>query len=202
MPRTRSIDPIIAQAEHVLQEVYLPRIISCLERLSPEQIWWRPNEASNSVGNLVLHLTGNVRQWIISGLGGAADIRQRDLEFSERGPLPRRVLVSRLRQDRGGSVPRAGQAFSRRFGARSHHPEVSGDGDGGRLPRRRTLLPPRGANHPADQDADGKRLEVYPASGREKEESRETAGAGNGAEGATGARAPVWLERPACRRGW
>jgi uncharacterized damage-inducible protein DinB len=89
---------MIAAAEHVLHDVYLPRILDCLEQLSPEQIWWRANEASNSIGNLVLHLTGNVRQWIISGLGGAADIRQRELEFSEDGPLPRRVLADRLRK--------------------------------------------------------------------------------------------------------
>jgi uncharacterized damage-inducible protein DinB len=87
---------MIANAEHVLKQVYLPRIIDCIEQLSPEQIWWRPNEASNSVGNLVLHLAGNVRQWIISGLGGETDVRQRSQEFSERGPLPRRVLVNRL----------------------------------------------------------------------------------------------------------
>jgi len=90
--------PLIAQAERVLKHVYLPRIVRCLEDLSPEQIWWRPNEAANSVGNLVLHLAGNVRQWIISGLGGAPDVRQRDQEFAERGPLPRRVLVGRLQQ--------------------------------------------------------------------------------------------------------
>jgi len=87
----------LSQAEHVLKRVYLLRIVACLQQLSPEQIWWRPNEASNSVGNLVLHLAGNVRQWIISGLGGASDVRQRDREFDERGPLPRRVLVNRLR---------------------------------------------------------------------------------------------------------
>ena len=98
MAKTGLSNPLIAQAEHVLRKVYLPRILSCLERLSPEQIWWRPNEASNSVGNLVLHLAGNVRQWIISGLGGKPDVRQRDREFSERGGLPRRVLVSRLRK--------------------------------------------------------------------------------------------------------
>jgi uncharacterized damage-inducible protein DinB len=98
MAKTHLIQPVIAQAEHVLREVYLPRILSCLEQLSPEQIWWRPNEASNSVGNLVLHLAGNVRQWIISGLGGAPDVRQRDREFSKRGHLPRRVLVGRLRR--------------------------------------------------------------------------------------------------------
>ena len=51
-------------------EKYLPRIVDCLQLLSEEEIWWRPNEASNSAGNLVLHLCGNVRQWIISGLGG------------------------------------------------------------------------------------------------------------------------------------
>jgi len=98
MTKNGSSLSIVAQAEHVLREVYLPRIISCLEQLSPERIWWRPNEASNSVGNLVLHLTGNVRQWIISGLGAAPDVRQRDQEFSERGPVSRRVLVSRLRK--------------------------------------------------------------------------------------------------------
>jgi uncharacterized damage-inducible protein DinB len=76
---------------------YLSRILHCLEELSDEDIWWRPNDDSNSAGNLVLHLSGNVRQWIISGLGGAADLRKRDLEFSERGPVPRRELVTRLR---------------------------------------------------------------------------------------------------------
>ncbi len=80
---------------------YLSRILRCLHELSDEQIWWRPNEASNSVGNLVLHLSGNVRQWIVSGLGGAADARKRDLEFSERGPVARRELVARLRASVG-----------------------------------------------------------------------------------------------------
>jgi uncharacterized damage-inducible protein DinB len=88
----------IAQAEDMLKQVYLPRIVTCLEGLSAQQIWWRPNPASNSAGNLVLHLSGNLRQWIISGLGGAADTRQRDQEFAEPRPLSRRALVSRLRK--------------------------------------------------------------------------------------------------------
>jgi len=75
---------------------YLPRIVRCLYQLSQDDIWWRPNAASNSAGNLVLHLSGNIRQWIISGLGGAPDVRIRDEEFSERGPLSRRALVRRL----------------------------------------------------------------------------------------------------------
>jgi|GEM_PF-172600 len=98
MAKSGLSNPFITQAEHVLRQVYLPRIMVCLKQLSAEQIWWRPNEASNSVGNLVLHLAGNVRQWIISGLGSAPDNRERDREFGERGPLPRRTLVSRLRK--------------------------------------------------------------------------------------------------------
>jgi hypothetical protein len=76
---------------------YLRNIVRCLSLLTEEEIWWRPNTASNSVGNIVLHLSGNVRQWIISGLGGAPDVRVRDKEFAEQGPIPRRVLVARLR---------------------------------------------------------------------------------------------------------
>ena len=76
---------------------YLPRIIHCLELLSEEEIWWRPNTVSNSAGNIVLHLCGNIRQWILSGLGGAKDVRQRDMEFAQRGPIPRQVLIARLK---------------------------------------------------------------------------------------------------------
>ena len=66
--------------------------------LSDEQVWWRRRGNSNSVGNLVLHLEGNVRQWIISGLGGAPDCRERDKEFAARGPTARRALLMRLRR--------------------------------------------------------------------------------------------------------
>jgi uncharacterized damage-inducible protein DinB len=76
---------------------YLPRIVRCLQLLSEKEIWWRPNTASNAAGNIVLHLCGNLRQWIISGLGGAPDMRARDQEFSERGPIPRRMLIKQLK---------------------------------------------------------------------------------------------------------
>jgi uncharacterized damage-inducible protein DinB len=82
-------------------ERYLPRIVACLGQLDETEIWWRPNPSSNSAGNLVLHLCGNIRQWIISGLGGAPDVRLRDMEFSERGPIPRRILVAQLRETVG-----------------------------------------------------------------------------------------------------
>jgi len=100
-PESDFAKPFLAQAERVLKIIYLPRIARCLLQLSQEEIWWRPNPASNSVGNLVLHLNGNVRQWIIAGLGGAPDTRQRDLEFQERGPISRRALLARLRRTIG-----------------------------------------------------------------------------------------------------
>ena len=57
------------------------RIQHCLDRLTPEQIWWRGADQTNSVANLVLHLSGNLRQWIISSIGGAKDVRDRDAEI-------------------------------------------------------------------------------------------------------------------------
>jgi uncharacterized damage-inducible protein DinB len=88
----------IAQARHSLLRYHLPRIERSVKMLSETEIWLRPNAASNSVGNLLLHLEGNVRQWIVSGLGGAPDLRHRDWEFSEEGPLPRARTLARLRK--------------------------------------------------------------------------------------------------------
>jgi len=61
------------------------RIEDCLGRLTEEQIWARGAESENAVGNLVLHLSGNVRQWLVAGVGGRPDTRHRDAEFSARG---------------------------------------------------------------------------------------------------------------------
>ena len=61
---------------------YLPKIRACLERLPETDLWWRPNPASNSVGNLVLHLAGNVRQWVVAGIAGGDDVRDRPAEFA------------------------------------------------------------------------------------------------------------------------
>lgn len=88
----------VKQARELLSEQYLPKIERCLEQLSDEQIWWRSNPDSNSIGNLLLHLSGNARQWIVSGLGGEADSRQRQSEFEERGTIPRDELLIRLRK--------------------------------------------------------------------------------------------------------
>ena len=72
------------------------RLKSCLDLLTEEQVWNRSNAATNSVGNLVLHLSGNVGQWIVAGLGAEPDNRVRQQEFDERGPIPKAELRSRL----------------------------------------------------------------------------------------------------------
>jgi uncharacterized damage-inducible protein DinB len=82
-------------ADH-LESDFLPRIKKCVDLLDEDNMWWRGSEAENSVGNLLLHLSGNVRQWIISGLGGAPDRRERPREFSARGGMPKTEALSRL----------------------------------------------------------------------------------------------------------
>ncbi|MBD0325529.1 MAG: DUF1572 family protein [Pyrinomonadaceae bacterium] len=86
----------IAESRSLLMSAYLPRIERCLEKLSDEEIWWRPHEEANSIGNLLLHLSGNVRQWIVSGVGARPDTRVRQEEFAERGTRPRAELLRRL----------------------------------------------------------------------------------------------------------
>jgi uncharacterized damage-inducible protein DinB len=86
----------LAQSREYLTAHYLPKITDAIERLSEADLWWRPNEASNSIGNLMLHLAGNIRQWIVSGVGGAPDHRDRASEFARREPLPRDELLAIL----------------------------------------------------------------------------------------------------------
>lgn len=74
------------------------RIQACLERLTPEQVWARGSENENAVGNLVLHLCGNLRQWVGFGIAGWPDIRVREQEFAARGGLAPRELADRLDQ--------------------------------------------------------------------------------------------------------
>ena len=83
---------LVDEVLHRLYDESLPRILRCLDRLTNEQIWWRPNESSNSIGNLVLHLCGNVNQWIYSGLGGFPDDRIRQAEFDTREFIDREDL--------------------------------------------------------------------------------------------------------------
>ena len=88
----------IVQSRGFLSSDYLPKIERCLEVLSDEDVWWRANEGSNSIGNLLLHLEGSTRAWIIGVAGGSHNPRDRQQEFDEREQIPRAELMSRLRQ--------------------------------------------------------------------------------------------------------
>jgi uncharacterized damage-inducible protein DinB len=74
------------------------RIQDCLGRLSSDQIWLRRTDNENAVGNLVLHLCGNLSQWIGSGVGGKPDTRERDAEFAARGDVSPTELAERLQK--------------------------------------------------------------------------------------------------------
>lgn len=86
----------VRHARFRLREDYPVKISGALAELTDEQLWWRPNEASNSIGNLILHLCGNVRQWLIAGVGGATDIRNRSSEFVERHQIEKEELITKL----------------------------------------------------------------------------------------------------------
>ena len=75
------IKEFISQAIHRIDE-NTPKLIACVQELGEANIWKRPNPHSNSVGNIILHLCGNIRQYAISSLGNRKDVRERDKEFS------------------------------------------------------------------------------------------------------------------------
>ncbi len=87
--------------EFIDQSIYrieknTPKIVRCLDQLTELQIWQRPNEASNSIGNILLHLCGNIRQYAISALGDQQDSRERDKEFSAQGGYNKERLLRKL----------------------------------------------------------------------------------------------------------
>lgn len=88
----------LARSRYHLADDFLPKLERCLDLLTDDQVWWRPNAESNSIGNLLLHLSGNARQWIVCGLGGAADARDRDSEFAQREIVGRGELMTVMRQ--------------------------------------------------------------------------------------------------------
>jgi uncharacterized damage-inducible protein DinB len=86
---------VINETSDELDEA-LRKIKHCVNQLTDDQVWWRPSESMNSVANLLLHLCGNLRQWIVSGVGGTADIRERQKEFDQRGSTPRTELMQQM----------------------------------------------------------------------------------------------------------
>ena len=86
----------VTRSRFYLSEEYRTKIRRAVEAIPAEAIWRRANDQSNSVGNLLLHLAGNVRQWIVSGVGGAPDTRDRQAEFAAREGGGAKELLARL----------------------------------------------------------------------------------------------------------
>jgi uncharacterized damage-inducible protein DinB len=85
-----------AAAVELLGE-YLRKIEAAVPLLTESQVWWRANPHSNSIGNLLLHLEGNLSQWLLAGLGGQPYERRRSAEFAAHEGAPARELLARLR---------------------------------------------------------------------------------------------------------
>jgi hypothetical protein len=88
---------------------YWPRLRQSVESLTDEQVWWRPNPASNSIGNLILHLNGNVAQWLVDSFNRDADKRNRPAEFAAEGGLTAAELLAKL----GATLERAAHVLDR-----------------------------------------------------------------------------------------
>jgi hypothetical protein len=86
---------IVAEAGKTLSGSF-SRIEHCLTQLSDKDIWWRPRPEMNAIGNLILHLCGNVEQWIIAPIENRPAQRDRPAEFAWREPLPKSDLLARL----------------------------------------------------------------------------------------------------------
>jgi uncharacterized damage-inducible protein DinB len=86
----------LAQSRWLLRTEYPTKIRACLTTLPAGALWQRPARECNAIGNLLLHLDGNVRQWIVSGVGGAADSRERSAEFAAEGGATSEELIARL----------------------------------------------------------------------------------------------------------
>ena len=88
---------LLTDARTFLRADYLRKIERCLDVLSEEDLWWRVNEASNSIGNLILHLDGSTRARVLRVAGGRQVVRDRNAEFADRGPIAKAALLARLR---------------------------------------------------------------------------------------------------------
>jgi hypothetical protein len=92
-----------------LLEQYWPRLRTSVESLTDEQLWWRPNDSTNSIGNIILHLNGNVRQWLVASFKRLEDTRDRPAEFSQRAVISGPVLLAQL----GSAMTEASEVLSR-----------------------------------------------------------------------------------------
>lgn len=101
-PQAMNIATIfIERSRYYLVTEYWTKLRCCVEALPREVLWLRSNEQSNSVGNLLLHLEGNIRHWILSGVGGAPSSRDRASEFVARDGPDATELLARLERTLG-----------------------------------------------------------------------------------------------------
>jgi uncharacterized damage-inducible protein DinB len=84
------------RSRYYLGTEYPAKIAAAVRTVPADHLWWRPHDGANSVGNLLLHLAGNVRQWVVSGIGGAPDVRHRDGEFAASGGMEQEALLAHL----------------------------------------------------------------------------------------------------------
>jgi uncharacterized damage-inducible protein DinB len=86
----------IERSLYYLTREYPSKIRQCLEILPESAVWSRTNESCNSIGNLLLHLAGNIRQWIVGGAGGRPVDRHRAAEFAARDGATKAELIEKL----------------------------------------------------------------------------------------------------------
>lgn len=102
---------------------------TCLGKLSDEQIWTRGGAHENAVGNLVLHLCGNIRQWVMHGVGGTKDIRIREKEFSadggQSGTALSEMFAATVAQARSVIASLPAERLTERTSPQPGRPEVS-----------------------------------------------------------------------------
>lgn len=108
-PDSELAEIFLAFSRNKLLNQYWPRLKVCVEPLTAEQVWWRPNDASNSIGNLILHLNGNMTQWLVASFNKDEDKRDRPAEFAAHGNLTAAELLLRL----GATIDKAEKVLNR-----------------------------------------------------------------------------------------
>lgn len=141
----------LERSRYYLRTEYWTKLRIAVEALPADVLWSRPNEQSNSVGNLLLHLAGNVRQWIVCGVGGAPGSRNRDAEFAARSGPPAADLLADLERVLDEARSSARPSFVARPGGAARDSRQRHDGDRGCLSCRGAFRPAPGADRACGQ---------------------------------------------------
>ncbi|HVR41085.1 MAG TPA: DUF1572 family protein [Thermoanaerobaculia bacterium] len=115
---------LIASLKNRITRIFPAQIRECLAELDDEQIWWRPNESTNAIGNIVVHVSGSLNHYLNRAIGGFEYNRDRAAEFAERRHIPKAELLEVFE----GMVAKAEQTFAavtpERLGAPSPEPTM------------------------------------------------------------------------------